>query len=282
MNYKNSKDAAHIISLQNEDGTWGQMFHSLSLPNKKNELTTEQALRRLMILGFTIDDAPVRKAVDCMTACLRGERKIDSYWEKTHNWDLFTQLMLSTWIKIFEPDNAPALQFAKRWAKVIDAAFETGIYNHGAYMDAYIHEFGSKPRGSRELDFADFYHIHLLQGVLSLETENILLNYLIAKETGIYYVYSKPINKLPDIFESRDTSWYLAAVEILSGYQCAKEKLGFVIDWLERNRDSNGGWDLGTKAKDNIYLPLSDSWRSKTHRKADCTYRVSSILEKLM
>ncbi|MDO5397714.1 MAG: hypothetical protein Q4G33_07270 [bacterium] len=61
--YKNGKRAEKIISLQNSDGTWGNMFHSLCPPNKRYPLTTEQALRRLKILGFTIKDAPIRKAL---------------------------------------------------------------------------------------------------------------------------------------------------------------------------------------------------------------------------
>ena len=88
---------------QNGDGTWGNEFHSLSVPNNKKPLTTEQALRSLKHLGFTIDDEPIRKAVDCMVACLNGERRIDNYREKTRDWDLFTKLMLSTWVKIFDP-----------------------------------------------------------------------------------------------------------------------------------------------------------------------------------
>ena len=167
MNHKDGKLANKIIELQNDDGTWGQAFHSLSQTNKRYPLTTEQALRRLKVLGFSINDTPIRKAVDCMISCLCGERKIDNYWEKTHNWGLFTQLMLSTWVRIFEPDNEQALKFSKRWSNIIEKAFESGTYNNDAYLDEYICEFSSKPKGTRELDFSDFYHIHLFQNVLS-------------------------------------------------------------------------------------------------------------------
>lgn len=114
MNYKDGKNAQQIIALQKEDGTWGKEFHSLAIPTNKAPLTTEQALRRLKYLGFTIEDEPIRKAVDCMVSCLRGERKIDDYWETGRDWDLFTKLMLSTWVRIFEPDNAVALEIALR------------------------------------------------------------------------------------------------------------------------------------------------------------------------
>ena len=47
--YKDSKWAKEIISLQDKDGLWGY-FHTLSVP-KKQPITSEQALRRLQILG---------------------------------------------------------------------------------------------------------------------------------------------------------------------------------------------------------------------------------------
>ncbi len=281
MNYKDGKLAKEILDLQNEDGTWGLSFHCLSLPNKRHPLTTEQALRRLKALGFTIKDAPIRKAVTCMRSCLVGERRIDAYSEKSHDWALFTQLMLSAWIRIFDPENEPALAFARRWATIIEKAFECGTYRNDSYLDAYRCEFSSKPRGPRELDFSDFYHIHLLQGVLSQETEARLLDYIIAKPNGLYYVYGKPLNTPPAVFASKESNWYLAALDVLSGYQSAKAKLRFAIDWIENNKDENGQWDLGKDAKDNVNLPLSDSWRKPEYRKADCTERITDLLLKL-
>ncbi len=57
--YKNSKWSKEIISLQKEEGLWGY-FYTLSEP-KKYPITTEQALRRLQILGYTIEDECIRK-----------------------------------------------------------------------------------------------------------------------------------------------------------------------------------------------------------------------------
>lgn len=281
MNHKEGKWAKQIIELQKDDGTWGSSFHSLSQPRKNYPITTEQAIRRLKVLGFTLNDEPIRKTMDCMISALRGERKIDNYWEKTHNWELFTQLMLSAWVKIFEPNNDLSTGFANRWAKVIEKAFESGIYNDDDYKNAYINEFASKPNGAREIDFVDFYHMILLQGVLPRETESRLLDYVIAKPNGIYYIFNKPINKLPETFASKEASNYLTALEVLSGYDLAKEKLGFAVDWLNANKDENGQWDFGTKANDSIYFPLSDSWKKAGDRKADCTERAIALLQEL-
>lgn len=59
--YKDSIWAKEIIQHQNRDSSWGY-FHTLS---KSNEypLSTEQALRRLQIFGYTIGDEPIQKAV---------------------------------------------------------------------------------------------------------------------------------------------------------------------------------------------------------------------------
>jgi len=281
VDYKNTKWAQDILKLQKEDGTWGNKFHSLALPSSSYPLTTEQALRRLKILGFSIEDEPIRRSVNCMVSCLRGERKIDDYSEKGHDWYLFTKLMLATWIREFAPDNEEAVTFAKHWANIIEQAFASDVYSHTTYLSAYKNEFDSIPKGGRETDFVDFYHLNLIQGLLSEKIEEHLLDHVINKPDGIYYIYSSPINKLPVIFESIETSRYMVAIEILSGFSRAKDFLKFVIPWLEQNKDVNGQWDLGTKVKDGIYFPLSDSWRKEEDRKADCTNKIESIINKL-
>ena len=54
-----------ILALQQEDGSWGH-FHSLSQPTKQQPMTTEQALRRLWILGLTKDDQPIARTLAYM------------------------------------------------------------------------------------------------------------------------------------------------------------------------------------------------------------------------
>lgn len=281
MDYRNGKNAQQILELQKADGTWGNEFHSFAMPNSRNPLTTEQALRRLQLLGFTIEDAPIRKALDCLSTCLRGERRIDDYWEKTMDWDLFTKLMLSTWIKIFEPDNELALSFGRKWANVIEKTFDSGTYDCKVFEEVYQQEFYQKAKGPRVTDFVTFYQINLLQGLLSKETERRMLDYVINHEGGIYYIYGKPIREVPQVFASLETSRYLAAIEILAGYETAGEKLQFVVEWLEKNKDENGQWDLGPKVKDKVYFPLSDSWRTAEARKADCTEKIERILQRI-
>jgi hypothetical protein len=268
-----------ILAMQRPDGSWGP-FHTLSMPTKA-PLTTEQALRRLRVLGFTGQDEPIQRAVAYMERHL-PEPVSTIFFEKKHDPKIFADLMLATWLRLFVPDHPGAVRVARQWAAVVEAAFENGERDQALYLRAFEQQFGKlpNPKAGRLINFDGFYQIALLQGMLTPKTENAMLDYMLAHPEGISYVYTAPLNRPPAEFASRGASHYLAAMELLAGYALAPEKLGFVRDWLAQNR-VGGQWDLGPRAKDGVYLPLSDSWRRARDRRADCTARVTKLLERL-
>lgn len=276
--YRDGKWARQLIALQHDDGSWGR-FHSMATRGD-SPVTTEQALRRLRILGYTIEDECIRRAVDYMDGCLCGRNEIPDPREKLHNWDLFTALMLSARIREFTLDNPNANRVAGQWAKVVSHALSGGSYSHERYAEAYAGVFGLKPRGGRLVDFTGFYQISLLQDQLDENEQYALMDYLLPKQDGMYYIYDRPLNRPPE-FSSRRAVAYLGAMEILAGYRYGRRKLEFVAGWLEENRNENGGWDMGAQAKDGVYFPLSDDWRRKSVREADCTYRINALLSRL-
>ena len=277
--HKDGKWAKQIISLQDEEGKWG-CFHSLSrLYNAP--ITTEQALRRLEYLGYTIEDECIQKAVRYMDDCLIGKKAIPDRREKIHDWDIFTSMILSTWIKRFTDDNPHANKVAGKWAGVISAAFADGRFDYNDYVRAYHEILGLKPKGGRLIDFVNFYPISLLRDCLDEKTQDAVMDYVINRDDGIYYIYDKKISVLPQYFESRIASRFLAAVELLAGYEYAKYKLKFVIDWLDDNKNKNGRWDMGKSVNDKLYFPLSDDWRKSKTREADCTERIENLITML-
>lgn len=279
--YKDSKWAREIISRQDSGGLWG-CFHTLSEPNKKYNLTTEQALRRLYILGYTIEDEPIQKTVDYMSMCLSGKKQMPDRREKTHDWDIFTDLMLSTWVRIFTKNDTYANRIADKWAGIISLAFSDGGYNHSKYVDAYREIFGLKPQGGRLVDFVSFYQVSLVADKFTEKEESMVFDYILNHKNGIYYIYDRSVgNTLPEYFASKKASRYLAAIEILSAYRSNINKLNFVIDWIESNRNENGKWDMGSQVNDKVYFPLSDNWKNKSLREADCTYRIENLLRTL-
>ena len=275
--HKDGKWAKQIISLQEDDGKWG-CFHSLS-QFYDAPMTTEQALRRLERLGYTIEDQCVQRAVSYMDDCLAGKKAIPDRREKVHDWDVFTDLILATWIRRFTNDNINANKVARQWAEVISQAFAGGVYDRNEYVRAY-HEV-LKPKGGRLIDFANFYPVSILRDQLDERIEKAFVEHLINREDGIYYIYSYKIAVLPECFESKKASWYLGAVELLAKYRNAKEKLRFAAEWLESCRNENGRWDMGKTVNDKVYFPLSDDWRKRETREKDCTERIENLLFEL-
>ena len=278
--YKEGKWASEIIALQEPDGKWG-WFHSLS-KFSASPITTEQALRRLERLGYTIEDNCIQKAVVYMDDCITGKTAIPDRREKLHDWDIFTSLMLATWIRRFTLDNTNANRIAKQWADIITYAFAKDQYNHDDYVKAYLETFGIRPSGGRLVDFVNFYPVSLLVNALDVNTERAFVDYVMSKENGIYYIYDRKLMTLPDSFESKEASHYLGAVELLSKYNSAKGKMQFVVEWLNNNKNAKGNWDMGKTVNDKVYFPLSDSWRAKGKREYDCTERIKALINELI
>lgn len=274
--YKTGKWAKQILAQRREDGLWGN-FHTLSCPVSGKSYTTEQAIRRLYYLGFTADDEVIQTALRRMEQCVKGELAIDGYFEKKHDWPFFEKLMLSAWLRIFEPQNETALEVAYQWAQIAEKAFSSGSYNREDDISAFVQWKGRKPKSGFETGFGMFYHAALLVGVLPPKIEDLFLDYCLSKPDGMFYIYDKPLNQPPERFASRSASCYFAAIEVLSRYAQAEEKLNFVRDWLYANQEENGQWDFGEKAKDGIYFPLSDRWDKQT-RRVDSTYRIGKFL----
>ena len=278
--HKDGKWAKNIIALQEDDGKWG-CFHSLS-KFYNAPITTEQALRRLERLGYTIEDECIQKAVSYMDDCLTGKKSIPDRREKVHDWNIFTSMILATWIRRFTLDNSNANKIAKQWADVISSAFVGGVYNHNEYVAAYHEILGMKPNGGILIDFMNFYPISLLSNGLDCKTEIALMRYALNKEDGIYYIYDKRLSVLPSSFESREASRYLGAIELLSKYKYAKNELRFVADWLIEKKNMDGKWDMSKVVNDKVYFPLSDNWRKKETREADCTERIDALLKEIL
>lgn len=279
MSHRHGKWASAILSAQRPDGTWpAWCFHGLSMSDK-SPLTTEQALRRLHALGFTGEDEPIRRCVDTMASCLRGERKIDTYWEKGIDWAMYEPLMLAAWIRRFDPDQPDAMTYARRWAKVVETAFAEGSLNDVAWNAAYEAEFHRKARHLQPIGFTSFYHALLLPEVLSPEVESAMMQHIL--EHGMYYIYAKPLIQPPAVFASKETSSWLAALELLADYPSARKKLDFAAAYLYMCIGTDGLWDMGATANDKVYFPLSDNWRAASSRKADCTERIRRFLNKI-
>ncbi len=275
--HKNGKWAKQIIEWQNNEGNWGD-YHSLAIAGTSH-ITTEQAVRRLERLGYTIEDECIQKAVQYMSDCIAGKKTIPDRVEKGQDWNVFLSLILSTGIRRFTKENDDANKVARQWSEIVTAAFEDGSYNHDQYVDAYKSIL--KPNGGRIIGIENYYPVSLLCDSLDEKTECVFVDHIINFDKGIYYIYDGKLTVLPQDFQSKNASRYLGAVELLVRYKHALHKLKFVADWLNANRNENGKWDMSKAVNDKLYFPLSDDWRRSEIREADCTERIEKILCKL-
>jgi hypothetical protein len=248
-------------------------------------MTTEQALRRLKTLGFSNDDKPIKNAVKYMANCLNGKMKIPDREEKAHNWNVYTELMLSTWIRIFTTDNTRANTVAENWRNIITGSFAGGKYDHNEYINNYQDTFKIKlnPKAGRLVDFVHFYPVSLLTNLLDKKTEAPYFQYILEHNSGLYYVYERKLSIVPRVFQSKTTSRYIRAVELLARYdnsEC-KKQLTFIVKWLKENMIRKSEWDMGKESKDSISFPLSDSWRSDENRIKDCSFRIGKLIERI-
>lgn len=274
QDYKNGKWANQIISMQRSDGSWG-CFHTLR-GDSNTPITTEMALLRLELLGYTAEDECIKKAIAHMETLVHTG-KLPEGKEKTNDFETFVDLIVAARIRRFTNKCWSANEIADKWAQIITMAFSSGIYSQADYDACYIQMFGRKPKGGRLADFVCFYQLSILPGMLDKRTESLMLDYVLNHKEGIYYVYENNLNIPPDKFQSKQASRYLAALELLARYESAKDKLSFAYNWLKANQQADGTWDMGAAAKDRVYFPLSDRW-DKTTRITDSTYRIKKLL----
>ena len=273
QNYRNGKWANKIISMQHPDGSWG-CFHTLR-GDSDTPMTTEMALLRLELLGYTAEDKCIKRAIAHMEMLLHtGE--LPEGKEKTSDFETFVDLIVAARIRRFTDRCESANEIAGKWAQVITKAFSSGTYSQTDYDASYTQVFGRKPKGGRLADFVNFYQLSILSGMLDKQTESRMLDYVLSHEDGIYYVYENRLDGVPDEFQSKKASRYLAAIELLARYESAKDKLSFAYNWLKANQQTDGTWDMGAAAKDGVYFPLSDRW-DKIARITDSTHRIGKL-----
>ncbi|MCP4159867.1 MAG: hypothetical protein GY760_07330 [Deltaproteobacteria bacterium] len=283
-----TKLVREIVDQQRDDGSWVD-FHSMAQITNA-PIRTEQAIRRLLLLGLDQDDLPVQKVFNYMEKFLLGELDYREPSMTRRDWDLLTKLFTSCWMLSIDRSNSLSTGIAEDWARVISHAFSGETFRQEYYNEAYydIHKSPQKPD---MWGFLNYYVIAILPGFLSADVEFRFLDYILNSDQGIIYIHYngldnkgqnkrgvRPFNEFPDDFCSTIARKYIDVYELISLYPSAKEICKPFTNWIYENILEDGFWDLGSSAKDNINLPLSNSWRKRENRKIDCTVRIQSIL----
>lgn len=267
-----------ITDQQFEDGSW-DYFHTLS-SDARTKLTTENAIRRLLILGLDINDEPMKKVYNYMDRFLQMEIDIRDRKEGLSDWKEVTELFAAAWMLELDRSSKIAGEVADKWALLISRSFSGDKFDINYYKEAFIDIFNTKP-GKRVWNIESFHIVASITGRLEPEIEEKFINYIMNNDKGIYYIAKGKLVNLPSTFESRETSRFIYAHTLLSSYRSYQKRCGYVVDWLKDNRSEDGLWDMGTKVKDNVFFPYSNSWRKPVNRKIDASIAILKYLQKV-
>lgn len=262
----------YLASIQNPDGGFGR-FHSMS---SDNSITTEKALRRFLFLDLTKENPIVKKCLEYVKKCLYKEITIPDRREKVIDWDVFEELMFSSWLYLFKIEDEKVSSIQLKWKKVIEYSINDNKFNYSEYKKQYRLMFGNK--GLREISPSTFYVVCLLTNMLNPSAKEAYFQYIMEK--GIYYIYDKNLYDLPKLFDSKNTISYLIAIKLIAPY--AKENsLNFVKMWLNNNRTVKEDWEMLSIKPDGIVFPTSENWRKLDNKLSDINRFINDVISRL-
>ena len=134
-----SKIVKEITDQQLEDGSWDR-FHTLS-SNSITNITTENAIRRLLILGLDADDEPIQKAFLYMEKYLKNEIDYRDGKEAFSDWREITELFTAAWMLEIDGQSKIAGTVADKWANLITRCFTGKNLNLINYSNAFLEIF---------------------------------------------------------------------------------------------------------------------------------------------
>jgi len=262
----------YLRAMHNPDGGFGR-FHSMS---GDKAITTEKALRRLWFLNINNDHPVVKKCLDYVKKCLDKEIIVPDRREKVINWDVFEELMFSSWLNLFKIKDEKVTTNQLKWKQVIEQSINDGKFDYSEYKKQYRQMFGNI--GLREISPSSFYMVCLLTDVLTPLAKQAYFYFIMEK--GIYYIYDKNLYELPKLFDSKATISYLIAIKLIAPY-ASENELNFAKMWLEENRTSKGDWEMPSIKPDGIVFPLSENWRKLENKSADINRFINSVISVL-
>ncbi len=264
-----------LASLQLDDGSFG-FFHSMS---KDSTLTTEKVLRRCMFLDIDKSNSLLNNILIYVKRCLNREIETPDRKEKVLQWHHFENLMFTAWLNIFDDLNEKAKEIKSTWVSLIESSIKDNYFDFDLYKTNYQIVFGSLKSGQRVIDPTCFYVVTLVKDKLSNKVSKCYFDYIMEK--GIYYIYSKSLNTIPEVFDHQNTLSYLYAISLTASFNPKSSFLSSVKLWILNHQDQNGYWNLNNIKTDGVMLPISNNWKRRESKLNDIKKFMEKVLNNL-
>lgn len=252
-----------LRKLQFDDGSFGP-FHSMS---SNGAMTTERALRRFYYLNLTSDHEIVRKTLKYVSECLDRDTIIPDRREMAIHWDAFCDLMFSSWLFLFSCHSSKVKEVRLQWISILEQSIVNGTFDKKKYSEVYRYYIKQLNSWERVINPASFYVVVLVKDGLSEAAKKSYLDYMM--QQGIYYIYDKPLNRLPEKFGTKTSFEYLEAIRLVLPYTKDKEELLFIKEWIDKQIYQIDEVMLYIKADGMMFPRLSENWRKKKSKQDD-------------
>lgn len=276
----NSRWTAEVRNKQKEDGGWGR-FHSAMRPQCRLA-TTEAAVERGLALGLEPSDPTFQAAIKYISRLLNGRTSFPDPPESNNRWETGKKLFASATLARICPTLPMLDETWKLWATIAEHTFASGKYDSRAEIRAHKMLTGADVKNSY-LTLNNRYQLALLGSRatrLQKNVENALITWVWHKSDGVGYLEIPLATPLPR-YTLGMLDRLFTSLELLSHFPSAPKLASSMVEWLWKQRNSEGLWDFGPRATFSVYFPLSQSWRSKKQRQHDWSTRVLVLLRKL-
>lgn len=258
---------------QHSDGSWGR-FHSADSSARTAIPTTEYAIDRGLALGLDGEHRVFTRAIAYLTDVLAGRIGVPDRSERNDRWETGVRLFVASCLARVDPSHEDVEEVRSVWAEIVVRSFVSGTYDPEAEREAHRDLTGASVAGSY-LVVSNRYTVALLRtGGLPEAVERRYAKWLWNLPGGIGYL-SVPLRK-PTVSDPGVVDRWFTSVELLAGYPCSYRDE--MVEWLMKQRQADGLWDLGPRWSQSPYLPLSEDWRRRNRRRHDYTTRVLTLL----
>jgi len=212
---------------------------------------------------------------------LEGQIEFPDPPEKNNRWETGTRLLVASTLARIQPDHPALNESLELWSAIAEKTFASGAYDPEAEIEAHRQLTGATVKNSY-LRLNGKYQLILLGArpdILSHKTETSLVSWLRHRKEGIGYM-EMPLSQPNLHFTPSQMERWFSSVEIISRFSAWRGWASEIEMWMWKDHNREDVWDFGPKASHTTFLPLSESWQTKSFRMMDWKTRTLLLLEK--
>lgn len=245
---------------------------------QEKDPTTEAAVGCIAQLGVDSQTDIVQRTVSYLEKLLSNELPWPEHKERNDRWPTGQEMFIAAMLAELRPDHQLLREICRKWAKIAEATFASGIYDPEAEWQAHCRLTGAVSMRGSYLVLRNRYALVLLscrQARLTEHTEKALLDWLWTHPKGVGYADVPLATSLDRLKRTSGQRW-LSSQMLLSRFPSWHARVSDTIQELWALRNENDFWDFG-KTVD--FAKLSEGHRRRVNRTIDHSVHVLLLID---